>query len=130
MFIKCMVNEYVMVVVWSICEFCVFILCGWIVVCWELFFLLWDFIIIFENEVVVILLGEKKLVILKVDFILCKVIFVKEIILIEVCWSVIECNGNLIGIFVLFEFDVYLKVMILDGIMERKIVIMDCLVLF
>lgn len=130
MFIKCMVNEYVMVVVWSICEFCVFILCGWIVVCWELFFLLWDFIIIFENEVVVILLGEKKLVILKVDFILWKVIFVKEIILIEVCWSVIECNGNLIGIFVLFEFDVYLKVMILDGIMERKIVIMDCLVLF
>lgn len=130
MFIKCMVNEYVMVVVWSICEFCVFILCGWIVVCWEFFFLLWDFIIIFENEVVVILLGEKKLVILKVDFILCKVIFVKEIILIEVCWSVIECNGNLIGIFVLFEFDVYLKVMILDGIMERKIVIMDCLVLF
>lgn len=130
MFIKCMVNEYVMVVVWSICEFCVFILCGWIVVCWELFFLLWDFIIIFENEVVVILLGEKKLVILIVDFILWKVIFVKEIILIEVCWSVIECNGNLIGIFVLFEFDVYLKVMILDGIMERKIVIMDCLVLF
>lgn len=107
-----------------------FILCGWIVVCWELFFLLWDFIIIFENEVVVILLGEKKLVILKVDFILWKVIFVKEIILIEVCWSVIECKGNLIGIFVLFEFDVYLKVMILDGIMERKIVIMDCLVLF
>lgn len=130
MFIKCMVNEYVMVVVWSICEFCVFILCGWIVVCWELFFLLWDFIIIFENEVVVILLGEKKLVILKVDFILWKVIFVKEIILIEVCWSVIECKGNLIGIFVLFEFDVYLKVMILDGIMEREIVIMDCLVLF
>lgn len=130
MFIKCMVNEYVMVVVWSICEFCVFILCGWIVVCWELFFLLWDFIIIFENEVVVILLGEKKLVILKVDFILWKVIFVKEIILIEVCWSVIEYKGNLIGIFVLFEFDVYLKVMILDGIMERKIVIMDCLVLF
>lgn len=128
--IKCTANEYVMAVARSTCEFRVFTSRGWTVARWELSSLPWDFTIISENEVVVTLPGEKKLVTLKVDFTLRKVTLVKETTLTEACWSVTECKGNLIGTFAPFESDAHLKVMTLDGITERKIVITDCPVPF
>ncbi|XP_022344502.2 uncharacterized protein LOC111137352 [Crassostrea virginica] len=123
--VKCTTGGYIMAVARSTCEFRVFTARGWTVAHRTFSSLPWDFTFISENDVVVTLPGDKKLVTLNVDLTLRKIIQVKEVSLPEACWAVTECNGKLIGTFAPYEPNVHLKVMTLDGTPEKVIEISD-----